>query len=214
MKAAIAKRTLDNITIVMVAFTHFKKLAFPSSMPDSKGEDMKDYETRDSAHSKEPTLKGRKSEEPPDHFAYKKLIDSSSPGYTLGGTQSPKFHNNNHKLFHNNDIAKEDKNKFANDSFKKGNAFGQDISEHKSHVKTDSHHKLKNPAQNMEKVSMQILTEKMSPNIMKVGNLFMFNVFKNDGGGVDVDTPSGGRQFERIIKRPASHLKVKKIPKE
>lgn len=34
LKASVAKRTLDNITVVMIAFANFKKLAFPSSMPD------------------------------------------------------------------------------------------------------------------------------------------------------------------------------------
>jgi hypothetical protein len=54
LKASVAKRTLDNITIVMVAFAHFKKLAFPTSMPDTKTLDTrKDYDTRDSVQSKE-----------------------------------------------------------------------------------------------------------------------------------------------------------------
>lgn len=96
----------------MVAFTHFKKLAFPSSMPDVKNEGknidsrggsvMENHESAsqyktinsnnkggESEDEKKQGLNGRKSEEPPDRISYKanriesgKREDNSSPDFT------------------------------------------------------------------------------------------------------------------------------------
>mmetsp|Transcript_31488 Transcript_31488/g.30981 ORF Transcript_31488/g.30981 Transcript_31488/m.30981 type:complete len:143 (+) Transcript_31488:1177-1605(+) len=95
----------------MVAFTNFKKLAFPSSMPDNKN-DIKNGESRggsalehrdNTSHYKPLSgpnkqsgkeevkggLNGRKSEEPPDRISYKikritsgKREDNASPDYS------------------------------------------------------------------------------------------------------------------------------------
>jgi hypothetical protein len=162
LKASVAKRTLDNITVVMIAFENFKRLAFPSSMPDNKGPetarenrigsalDVNDnplhYKTINSSTKNQDseneenkgTLKGRRSEEPPDiYHNQQKLIETShnrkdniSPESVLTNA-SPKIMNKIAKIIPNN--------------------------------------------QNKE-------SNKPVQNIMKVGNLFMFNVYKNGDG--------------------------------
>lgn len=136
----------------MVSFANFKKLAFPSSMPDNKADAKKDsrggsaldtndnasnYKTlstnRNDVESEEEnkgTLKGRKSEEPPDRISYKsKRIDNSNRNEA-----SPDFSTKyNPKIISKNAISKEP-------------------------------------------------SEKPVQNIMKVGNLYMFNVYKNGDG--------------------------------
>lgn len=71
MKASVAKRTLDNITVVMVAFAHFKKLAFPSSMPDANTIDERKEPSKVNENTGK--LNGRKSEELPDTNQFSKL---------------------------------------------------------------------------------------------------------------------------------------------
>jgi hypothetical protein len=162
----------------MIGFTNFKKLAFPSSMPDNKADVKKDsrggsvLDTNDNAsnyktlstnkndiESEEEvkatvkgTLKGRKSEEPPDRISYKSnRIDNSSRNEA-----SPEYPTrNNPKIIPKNIITKEPSDK---------------------------------PVQN----------------IMKVGNLFMFNVYKNGGGG----TPSNNTAQYSGKETPVSNIEL------
>jgi len=110
----------------MVAFANFKKLAFPSSMPDNKAETKKidsrggsvmeiaenapHYKTMasnkkewESDEEKKGTLKGRKSEEPPDRVSYKvNRIDNSQ----RENNSSPDFSmKNNVKIIPKNKIS-------------------------------------------------------------------------------------------------------------
>lgn len=151
----------------MVAFANFKKIAFPSSMPDMNTQDgRKEYDTRgESVQSREGTLKGRKSEEPPENFPYKKLIDNSNHNPTISGTQSPNFHNNNHKLFGTERLSSSNKNNSFKNKYKVTGS--------------------KNEASESKPPSSGVNNQ----NIMKVGNLFMFNIFKNNDGSA---TPSVG----------------------
>lgn len=145
----------------MIAFANFKKLSFPSSMPDTKTvderkdsrggsvldnqDDPSHYKTLnnnikdlESEEERKPTLKGRRSEEPPDNFAYKgKLIDNSGL---------------------RNDNATPESG-FENKAEKSRNLNAKIISSHPS-----------NNDQNNRPIQ----------NIMKVGNLFLFNVYKNN----------------------------------
>ena len=102
-------------------------------------------------------------------FLTNKLIDNSSQNTNMGITSSPKFHNNNHKLFTNEHLI--DSSKQKSGSFKK-NVFRT------SGTPTDNDlHRQQNDQNPVQQ------------NIMKVGNLFMFNVFENNNGSV---TPSSG----------------------
>jgi len=148
----------------MVAFINFKKLAFPSSVPDNNdagtvndmrvssaldsNENLLHYKTINNSNmnpdseteEKKGTLKGRRSEEPPDIYQLSKNLinkskvnrkDNVSPESVLSNT-SPKFVSKVAKI-----IPKSNPSEKAKES------------------------------------------EKPVQNIMKVGNLFMFNVYKN-----------------------------------
>ena len=188
LKASIAKRTLDNITVVMVAFAHFKKLAFPSSMPDHKidsknvdsrggsameaNDNASHYKTMASndkdleQEEKKGGLNGRKSEEPPDRISYKvnridnqKREKNSSPHFTS-----------------------------------------------KHNVKVIPKHKISVQTQPIEK-PVQI--------IMKVGNLFLSNVSPAPASNIETGHNNKGENYqeegEYSNKKPDSQ---KRSPKE
>lgn len=160
----------------MVAFTNFKKLAFPSSMPDGKDreksrgtsaldtQDQPDhYRTINSGprdieeeSERRGTLKGRKSEEPPEKFSYKsnRIDNSNNRNENISPESYQVHHGEPESILPNSKSGGNDK-----------------------------------PVQN----------------IMKVGNLFMFNVYKNNEPSV---TPTN---MHKIVQNPQKQTPIANI---